>query len=239
MTHISTGPNESNQTWEFYLTPGQSSLFETGPDISENGQLTFKPAANAFGSTRVEIMLKDDGGRDHNGQNYCSGTIDIQILPVNDPPQLINFKNIELKEDERFTPIKLDCFSGPENEIYTQDIVKHVVNVSKPEMFKQIPEISNDMLTFTLTPDAYGQSDITILLKDNGGTDNGGTDTYLSDVYTISITPVNDPPTLDDIADPPVNSHSDIVLTGIGTGADNEDQQLFISAIFLTSRPDS
>ena len=54
-------------------------------------------------------------------------------------------------------------------------------------------------------------------LVDNGGTDNGGQDTSAAQTFTTTVTPVNHPPTLDDIADITIgeNSPETLALSGI------------------------
>jgi uncharacterized repeat protein (TIGR01451 family) len=83
-------------------------------------------------------------------------------------------------------------------------------------------------LTFTPAPDAFGTSQITLSLMDNGGTANGGIDTT-THTFSITVQPVNDAPTLDAIADPaPVLENSGqqtISLGGITAGPANERTQ--------------
>jgi hypothetical protein len=53
--------NEGGQTLTFTATPVNAALFAAGPAISASGTLTFTPAADAFGSTTVDVILEDDG----------------------------------------------------------------------------------------------------------------------------------------------------------------------------------
>ncbi|MCA1683599.1 MAG: putative Ig domain-containing protein, partial [Actinobacteria bacterium] len=70
-------------------------------------------------------------------------------------------------------------------------------------------------------------------IHDNGGTANGGVDTSSAKTFTITITPVNDQPTLDPIGDETVNedaAQQTVSLSGIGSGAADESQTLSVTA---------
>ncbi|ETR65484.1 MAG: hypothetical protein OMM_06034 [Candidatus Magnetoglobus multicellularis str. Araruama] len=49
-----------NQSLLFNVNTNDNALFELLPKISPNGLLAFKPAANAFGTARVDIVLQTD-----------------------------------------------------------------------------------------------------------------------------------------------------------------------------------
>ncbi len=61
---ISPGPtDESGQTVSFSVTGNTNpSLFSAPPAISSSGVLTYTPAANAFGSATITLILSDNGG---------------------------------------------------------------------------------------------------------------------------------------------------------------------------------
>ena len=73
-----------------------------------------------------------------------------------------------------------------------------VTNNTNAALFSAAPAVSPaGMLTYTPAPNAFGSADITLVLQDNGGTANGGVDTSApSVIFTITVTPVNDAPTL-------------------------------------------
>ncbi|HYG04526.1 MAG TPA: Ig-like domain-containing protein, partial [Chryseosolibacter sp.] len=57
-TTISAGPaNENTQTLTFNVSNDNNSLFSTQPAISATGELTYTPAANAFGSATATVTL--------------------------------------------------------------------------------------------------------------------------------------------------------------------------------------
>ena len=55
---------------------------------------------------------------------------------------------------------------------------------------------SAGVLTYTSAPNAFGSADITLVLQDDGGTANGGVNTSAPQTITITVTPVNEAPTL-------------------------------------------
>jgi hypothetical protein len=91
---ISPGPvDESGQTLSF-LVSNNNLLFSAQPAVSPSGVLTYTPAANAFGSATITLMLRDSGGGDNtSGQQSFT----ISVNAVNDarsftkgPDQMVN-----------------------------------------------------------------------------------------------------------------------------------------------------
>jgi len=89
-TSISTGPaNESGQSLTFGVTTDNNALFSALPAIAPNGTLTFTPAANAFGTATVTVILSDNGGTAGGGVNTSPPqTFTITVNSVNDAPVL-------------------------------------------------------------------------------------------------------------------------------------------------------
>ena len=87
-TAISVGPaNESGQTPSFTVTNNNNSLFSAQPAISSTGELTFTPAADAYGSAWTTVTMMDSGGTANSGDNTSpSQSFLITITPVNDQP---------------------------------------------------------------------------------------------------------------------------------------------------------
>jgi len=57
------------------------SLFSAGPAIGANGDLTFTPAADTFGTATFQVRVLDDGGTDNGGvdaSGFLTGTITVQ-----------------------------------------------------------------------------------------------------------------------------------------------------------------
>ncbi len=62
------------------------SLFAAGPAIDANGDLTFTPAADAFGTSTFQVRVLDDGGTANGGvdaSGFLTGTITVDEVVVN------------------------------------------------------------------------------------------------------------------------------------------------------------
>ena len=76
------------------------SLFSAGPAIGANGDLTFTPAADTFGTATFQVRVLDDGGTDNGGvdaSGFLTGTITIQ--GVNDAPSFSLGSEVQVLED--------------------------------------------------------------------------------------------------------------------------------------------
>ncbi|HTD67739.1 MAG TPA: tandem-95 repeat protein, partial [Candidatus Limnocylindria bacterium] len=84
-TSFSAGPaNESSQTVTFIVTNENPSLFAAPPSIAPNGTLTYTPAPNVFGTARVHMTARDNGGTANGGVD-TSGEV-VFTITVNSPP---------------------------------------------------------------------------------------------------------------------------------------------------------
>ena len=85
------------------------------------------------------------------------------------------------------------------------------------------------VLTYTPAAEQFGVSTVTYTVSDNGGTANGGVDSVGPQSFTITITAVNDLPTLDAIPDPAAiledAAPQTVNLAGISTGSGGESAQ--------------
>ena len=88
--NISAGQDENHQKLEFILnleSIAKTLAFQITPTISEDGELSFKPASNSYGKAIYQVILQDDGGNKNGGIDQ-SGPIALTIFvkPVNDHP---------------------------------------------------------------------------------------------------------------------------------------------------------
>jgi hypothetical protein len=90
-TNISPGSeSESGQTVQFITTTTTPELFSAAPKISPTGTLTFTPAANAFGTAVVTVVLKDNGGTVGGGIDSSDPyLLTITVNSVNDIPEVV------------------------------------------------------------------------------------------------------------------------------------------------------
>jgi hypothetical protein len=201
-TNISPGPaDETGQTVQFEVTDNtNAALFSVGPAIAADGTLSYTLAADAFGIATVTIRLVDDGGTANGGVN-ASGTqsFTITVNPVNDAPSFTKGADQTVAEDagpQSVSNWATNISVGPANEA-SQTPTFEVINNTNPGLFSAGPAISADgTLTYTPTANANGTATITIRITDDGGTANGGVDASATQSFIITVSAVNDAPTL-------------------------------------------
>ena len=197
LTNISPGPLEEAQSVSFNVTHNNNpGLFSVAPAVSSSGTLTYTPAPDAFGNAIVTVVATDDGGTANGGVNTSTEqNFTISITPVNDAPTFTKGADQTINEDAGFQFISnwaINISQGP-NE--SDGFGFQVTNNTNPGLFSQQPSVStNGLLTYSPSFNANGTADITIVLKDTGGTANGGVDTSAPQTFTITVNPVNDAP---------------------------------------------
>jgi|GEM_PF-3859963 len=78
-TNISNGPaNEAGQTHQFVAMVDDPQFFTQRPSVAPDGTLTFTPAADASGTTTVQVFLRDGGGTARGGVNIS----DVQTFQI-------------------------------------------------------------------------------------------------------------------------------------------------------------
>lgn len=206
-TNLSKGPaNEDSQKLTFSVTNNNTSLFSTQPAIDPSGQLTYRPAANAFGQATVTVMLKDDGSTANGGVNTSlSQTFIITVLPVNDQPTFSDNGNVTVTEDSGAYAAAWaktgTTYVGPSNETQTHTYVLQSSTVlgvaGNTDLFSVAPAIDaqTGALSFTPAPNASGSAQLAVVLTDPDGVQNGGIDTSVVHTFTITVSAVNDLPT--------------------------------------------
>jgi hypothetical protein len=83
------GATEAEQELSFLVTVASGAhLFSALPAISQQGVLSFRLAADAYGSATLIVALQDSGGPAQPGRNlsYESQNITLSVAPVNDAP---------------------------------------------------------------------------------------------------------------------------------------------------------
>ena len=141
-TEISKGPaNESDQILTFQVTAANTALFSEQPAIDPaTGTLTFTPAQNAYGSTTVDVVLKDNGGTDRGGNDTSTTQqFTITINNVNDPPSDITLSGNTVAENDAGAVVGTITVSDPDigdthtvtltdNPNYPSNVLFEVVN---------------------------------------------------------------------------------------------------------------
>jgi len=180
----------------FVLTVNDPDLFSEGPTMDAEGMLTFQTADDQSGDCTIEVQLNDNQPKNNLSPKQ---TFILSIEDVNDPPTFTKGPDLIIKEDSRVQyelnwATNIDA--GAPNESFQQ--LSFDVQVSKPTLFLVQPQVRNDgMLSYTPAPDAFGSTQVSVTLRDNGGTDFGGVNTSVAQPFTITILPVNDRPSFD------------------------------------------
>jgi hypothetical protein len=242
---IDAGQNE-NQSVAFIIQhiAGKKSILSQDIAISSQGIMTYAPQQNECGETTYSVYLKDTGGSENNGKNTSDAfPLTISIACVNDQPKFdVDIPDIDVDEDcgeEVFFHWAKNISPGTNETEQLTGLRFNVLDNNNPDIFQKQPEINpNDgTLRFTPLPDANGTANITVVLKDNGGTINGGIDISEKKFLSIHIRPVNDAPSFTMAGHLTVNEDAgqqtiDDWAKDISPGPENESNQ---SLNFVTS----
>ena len=199
-TGISAGPLET-QTVTFSATNNNNALFSAQPQIASNGTLTYTPAEDANGSAIVTVRATDDGGTTNGGADTSAAqTFEITVSPVNDAPGFDVPSNAPaVNEDSGAQSVPgfaSNISAGPTNEA-DQQLTFEVTNNTNKALFSVQPSVApNGTLTYRPAADAFGSADVSVRLEDDGGRANGGVDSSAEQTFTITVTPVNDAPSV-------------------------------------------
>jgi hypothetical protein len=193
------GSDESTQTISYNVSNvSNPTLFSTPPAVSNAGTLTWTPAANAFGTSTVDITAQDTGGTANFGDDTSApSTITITVNSVNDAPSFTGGGDEGVNEDSgaaSFPAWATNPVVGPTNES-TQTYSYVISSNSNPSLFGTAPAVAtNGTLSFTPAANRYGTATIGVRIQDNGGSLNGGVDISPEQTMVITVTNVDDPP---------------------------------------------
>ncbi|HJT31131.1 MAG TPA: DUF4214 domain-containing protein [Pirellulales bacterium] len=176
---------------------------------------------------------------------YSTGTATatLNVATANQPPSFSLLQNYSTLEDNTVaasggTPggsnastISVPNFAFGINPGLPGETVTFTVtvNAAGQGLFSVAPAIDpSGTLTFTLNPDVFGNATLTVTAKNSGS----GNNTSNPQTTSITVTGINDPPTLDPISNQQVAANAGqqtVPLTGITAGL-NESQVLTITA---------
>jgi len=204
LTNPSAGPaNESGQQLTLSVTNNNNALFSVQPSIDlGSGTLTYTPATGSNGNAIVTVTVSDNGGTDNGGVDHTTKTLTITVTAVNDAPSFTNGASQTVLEDAGAQSVSgwaTSISAGPSNE--AAQALDFIVTNDNNALFSSQPAVdATGKLTYTPAPNRNGTATVTVKLHDNGGTANGGVDTSPAQTFTITITPVNDAPTFNLLA---------------------------------------
>ncbi|WP_129782201.1 tandem-95 repeat protein [Peristeroidobacter soli] len=178
-------------------------------DLS-NGQLVFRPDANANGSSSFDFRVQDDGGTDNGGVDTSeSATFTVNVTAVNDAP-VTTGGSATMLEDNAHTFGTADFAFTDEESDGLQQLIIDSLPTGGTLCFNDQPltsfEVGNDGYVISaedlaagklvFVPDAgtSGTASFNFRLRDEGGTSNSGVDTSASATFNLTVTAVNDAP---------------------------------------------
>ncbi|MFI5054347.1 MAG: Ig-like domain-containing protein, partial [Acidimicrobiia bacterium] len=160
---------------------------------------TFTPAADANGSSTVDITAVDNGGTAHGGIDTSTiHTITITVTAVNDVPSFTGGGDPAAVDEDSGTSSTPGWATGmsvgPSDES-AQTFSFVVTSDDNPGLFSTAPAVSvSGTLSFTPGANRFGVAYVGIAIMDSGGTANDGIDQSASQFITITVNNVDDPP---------------------------------------------
>ncbi|NJN25074.1 MAG: tandem-95 repeat protein [Cyclobacteriaceae bacterium] len=234
LSGISAGPaNESGQTLTITAMSSDAAIVPDGvvtyTQGDATGTVTFTPVANANGSVTFTLTIGD-------GELNVPQTFELEVVPVNDHPTINEIIDQSTAEDTPLTVNLSGISAGPANESGQTLTITAISSDAAIVPDGVVTYTQGDVtgtVTFTPVANATGSVNINLVVMDNGGVLNGG-DNVKSIGFIIDVTGANDPPTMNDIANPPaINEDSpeqSIALSGISDGDPESVQTLSLSA---------
>jgi gliding motility-associated-like protein len=231
LSGISPGPAET-QTLAISATSDNPALIPNptitynNPDA--NGTLVYTPVADQFGTATVTLTVDDGEAID----NTIIETFTVTVLSINDQPTLDAITDpLIIDEDAPEQTINLSGISagGGEAQTLTVNISTDNATLIPNPTLTYTSGSSVGSIAYTPTADLSGTATITIIIDDGQSTNN-----ILQQDITITVTEINDQPTLDAISDPAVIDEDapeqTINLSGITAGG-GENQILTVTAV--------
>lgn len=186
---ISSGPYENDSLY-FKCATNHPEFFSIPPSINRSGDLSYTVLSNVSGTATIYASL-------HDTTDSCnSSPFTITILDINDAPSFNIGSNVIVDEDagyKSYSNWTTSISAGP----YETQTLSFSVTVVPSTLFTLQPSITPDgTLVFSTAPNANGIAQVRVRLRDSGGTANGGIDSSRDTTFNITITPVNDRPTI-------------------------------------------
>ncbi|MBK7998557.1 MAG: tandem-95 repeat protein [Verrucomicrobia bacterium] len=185
---------------------------------SSNRTIAITPAPDRFGSTTITVFVRDASATN-------SASFLLTVNPVNDLPSISVVTNRTTSEDvaTNITFTVTDKETG-------QGALVLSASSSNPALISDFTfggTDSNRFLTVLPVTNQSGSATITLAVTDSDGGSN-------TTSFVLSVLPVNDLPTIDPIADVTIEEDSglrSVDLSGISSGAPNEQQPVSVSAL--------
>jgi uncharacterized delta-60 repeat protein len=163
---------------------------------SGNWQIGGTPVAGASGTSIVTLLVSD-------GTVIYSHTFTLTVNSVNDVPSFTKGADQVVRSDGTAKSVSSWATAIAQGTGDTGQTLTFVVSTDNQTLFSVQPTISSSgTLTYTPAFGASGTANVTVYLRDNGGTLLGGVDASATQTFTISMTA---PPQFVGITDRTVN----------------------------------
>ncbi len=187
------------------VDPMLGPLADNGGPTETHALLTGSPAidagSNALVPTGVDVDQRGTGfPRVIDGDLSGTATVDmgafeVQVQSVNQQPTFTASNPPTVLEDSRSNSVNgFATFDPGDPNESTQTVLAYTVSgITNAALFSTLPAIDiAGNLTYTLADNAFGASDFSVVVQDDGGTAGGGVDTSDPQVFTITVTGIND-----------------------------------------------
>ena len=243
LTGIGKGPaNESSQVLAVTASSSNTALIPTPTVVytpsDATGSIKYTPAANLSGTSTITVTVTDTGGTSNSGVNTVSRTFVVTVTAVNDAPTLTAITDrAAILEDATLQTVSLAGIGkGATNE--SAQILAVTASSDNTALIPNptvvyTPSGTTGSITYTPVANMSGTANVTVTVTDDGDTLNSGVNTF-SRTFLVTVTSVNDQPTLTTIPTPAAiledAAEQTINLAGISSGAANELQTLVVTA---------
>ena len=151
----------------------------------------------------------------------------VTVNPINQPPTINPLNNLVIQENPGQQSVPLSGITSglgdPAQVLNVSATSSNPTLIPTPSVMYSSPAATGTLF-FTPATNASGTATITVVVQDNGGTANGGQNTT-TETFVVTVSPVNQPPTLNFIPNPAAVAMSagqqTINLSGISVGPGN------------------
>lgn len=156
-------------------------------DTGTNWVLILTPVSNATGSAMLDLVVSDPEGLS------VRASFELTVVPVNDPPSISDIPNQTTSEDKPVSAIPFtvsDIDTAASNLIVTASSSDSAL--LPPGSFAVSGSHTNRSLAITPAANQSGVATVILTVSDGQAT--------AVDSFVLTVTPVNDPPSISDIA---------------------------------------
>lgn len=178
-----------------------NALFAESPGLDAQGTLRFRVLPEAFGTARLILRVRDDGGTLFGGRDVTAQEFLIRIRPINDPPTLDPQSELAWRlEGGDLVALVTGIRAGPDNEQIVQRVTLRAKSKRPdllPDPVVEYPGGNEARLRFPGRTQGVGAAEVGLWLElvDDGGTADGGRDRTEAE-RILQIQPPSGPPRL-------------------------------------------